>query len=435
MNNIKPLLVYSDGNGQVYNHEYLRALGSSGERIDEIPPQAWIPLPYGSQLLELPGRLPVGIHPDTGEIEILEGDGKEPVVAVAAFVAPAYTICYHAAYERLPGTPLLPLYAYSAVGWYAEDIHDAGRFYVPAIRIDESIRQDPSQFSEERIQKAAQQVLKRFSNNRLAHHLVQNCALEYGCPAALNFLLNRWELPLPTSQSCNADCLGCISLQKDSGVCSAQFRIAFTPTVREVVEIAVEHLETAPQPVASFGQGCEGEPLMNPRLLIGAVKGIRQKTAIGTLNLNTNASRPDVVAALREAGLDSLRVSLNSARELYYNRYFRSKGYRFADVLASIEAMKSRGGFVSLNLFVFPGFTDQPAEIEALEGLIKHYKIDMIQWRNLNIDPEWYWETLQPGGQTGIGIRAAIDRVRAEFPTLRHGYFNPCLADQKKSGI
>ncbi|HDP68644.1 MAG TPA: radical SAM protein [Candidatus Marinimicrobia bacterium] len=429
MNNIKPLLVYSDGNGQVFNHEHLWALGSSAERIVEIQPEMWIPLPFGSQLLELPGRLPVGKQPETGEIEILEGDDGEGVVAVAAFVAPAYTVCYHAAYECLPEAPLLPLYAYSAVGWYA------GRFYVPAIRIDESIRQDPSQFNGERIKKAARQQLKKYPHNRLADHLVNNCAMTYGCPAALNFLLNRWELPLPTSQSCNADCLGCISLQKDTGVCSAQFRISFIPTAAEITEIAVDHLETAPEPVASFGQGCEGEPLMNAQLLIDVVKGIRQRTPKGTINLNTNASRPDVVAALRNAGLDSMRVSLNSARELFYQRYFRPKGYRFADVLAAIEAMKSRGGFVSLNLFVFPGFTDQPAEIEALENLIEHYQIDMIQWRNLNMDPEWYWATLKPEEQAGIGILETINRMRDKFPALRHGYFNPCLVDLKNSGI
>jgi len=421
MSKIKPSLVVSDGCGNVVDIEEYSAVGMSGNRIVDIPPDEWIPLPNGSQLLELPGRLPVGRDRDSGEIITLEPDGSEKVVAVAAFVAPAYTIGYHAAWETLPEVPVLPLYAYTAVGW-----HD-GQFYVPALRIDDSIRQDPSQFNTNRIDKAAETVLQKYPDNRLANHLVKNCALIYHCPAALNYLLNRWEMPLPTSQVCNSACLGCISLQKDSGVCSAQFRIDFTPTAAEIVEIAVPHLETAPEPVVSFGQGCEGEPLMNAKLLIDTVRGIRRRTSKGTINLNTNASLPDLIAELRDAGLDSMRVSLNSVRNIFYNRYFCPKNYSYDDVLKSIRIMKGKQGFVSINLLVFPGVTDQPDEVIALEDLIREYHIDMIQWRNLNIDPEWYWEEMNPPEQAGLGIRNMIDHFKEKFPHLRHGYFNPSL--------
>jgi len=418
---INPLLVYSDDAGNVFDHDCLRALGASGEAIVDILPEEWIPLPEGSRLMRLPGRFPVGRDPETGEIVVLESDDNESIMAVAAFVAPAYTIMYHAVYECSDQASRLPLYAYSAVGWYE------GRFYVPAIRIDESIRQDPAEFDMDSVDIAAKTMLSKYPQNRLVRHLVENCALRYGCPAALNYLLNRWEMPLPTSRVCTSNCLGCISLQENTGVCSAQLRIDFTPTAYEIIEIAVDHLKSAPEPVVSFGQGCEGEPLMNADLLINSVKGIRKKTKKGTIHLNTNASRPEAVAKLRQNGLDSMRVSLNSTREDYYNRYFRQKGYSFADVLKSIELMKSDGGFVSLNLFVFPGFTDQPDEIESLEKLIDEYHIDMIQWRNLNIDPDWYRETMQPVEQDGIGIAEMIAGIRVKFPELRHGYFNPYL--------
>ena len=416
-----PLLVVSDGYGCISEIEEYSALGISGRQLVEIPGDEWIPLPHGSLLLELPGRLPVGKNNQTGSVEVLEPGRDEKLLAVAAFVAPAYTIYYHAAYERLPEAPLLPLYAYSAVGWHN------GQFCVPALRIDASIRQDPAQFNPDRIAQAAEVILKKYPANRLAKHLVENCARRYHCPAALNYLLNRWEMPLPTAQACNAACIGCISLQGESGICSSQERIAFTPTPEEIIEIAVDHLQTAPEPVVSFGQGCEGEPLLNPRLLINAVKGIRAHTSKGTINLNTNASKPDVIAQLRAAGLDSMRVSLNSAREVYYERYFRPRYYRFGDVLTSIRRMKEQSGFVSLNLFVFPGFTDQPAEVQAVEKLIADYQIDMIQWRNLNLDPEYYWEKMRLTNVAGIGISNMIVRLRQNFPRLRHGYFNPWL--------
>ncbi len=74
------------------------------------------------------------------------------------------------------------------------------------------------------------------------------------------------------------------------------------------------HLARVRHAVASFGQGCEGEPLLQANTLTQAVQRIRRRTQQGTINLNTNASRPEAVAKLAAVGLDSMRVSLNSAR-------------------------------------------------------------------------------------------------------------------------
>ncbi|HBZ55547.1 MAG TPA: radical SAM protein, partial [Syntrophobacteraceae bacterium] len=54
--------------------------------------------------------------------------------------------------------------------------------------------------------------------------------------------------------------------------------------------------------------------------------------------------------------------------------------------------------------------------------------VDLIQMRNLNIDPEWYLEGIgyRPGGAR-LGILALMERLRQAFPHLRFGYFNPCL--------
>jgi pyruvate-formate lyase-activating enzyme len=421
MTEFSPSLVVSDGRGHVFELAEYQALGVSGENVVEIPADEWIPLPEGSQLMELPGRLPVAKDRRSGEVVTLTETGIEKLLAVAAFVAPAYTVFYHAAWEKLPRSRRLSLYAYSAVGW-----HD-GRFYVPAMRIDPDIRQDPPNFNQGEVARSARRILKHFPHNRLAAHLVNNCALTYGCPAALNYLLNRWEMPLPTARTCNAACIGCLSLQNDSDVCSAQHRITFTPTADEIIEIAVPHLESAPNPVVSFGQGCEGEPLSNPQLLYDTIKGLRRQTTKGTINLNSNASRPDLVARLVEAGLDSLRVSMNSARPEFYTRYFRPRNYTFENVLESIRIMKNASRFVSINYFVFAGFSDQPSEIAAFEKLLADFDIDLIQWRNLNIDPEWYWEELNPPEESGIGIRQLIEYYKNRFPRLRHGYFNPYL--------
>ena len=87
-------------------------------------------------------------------------------------------------------------------------------------------------------------------------HLAKNCALTYHCPAARNYFLERWECPVPVSPACNANCVGCISLQPDEEpIVSTQDRLTFKPTAEEIVEYTVPHLETAPFPVDKFRPG------------------------------------------------------------------------------------------------------------------------------------------------------------------------------------
>ena len=64
--------------------------------------------------------------------------------------------------------------------------------------------------------------------------------------------------------TCNANCLGCISFIPETEVFQASHdRLAFKPTAAEVVEYTVPHLESTPYPIVQFGQGCEGEPLVD----------------------------------------------------------------------------------------------------------------------------------------------------------------------------
>jgi molybdenum cofactor biosynthesis enzyme MoaA len=134
------------------------------------------------------------------------------------------------------------------------------------------------------------------------------------------------------------------------------------------------------------------------------------------------------VGLLRECGLDSIRVSLNSCRPAYYHSYYKPKGYSLETVKTSIRVMKSLGGFVSLNYFVLPGLTDERAELDALSELVEDTGVDLIQMRNLNIDPEWYLGKIgfQPEGEA-IGMLRLLQVLEDRFPDLRLGYFNPCL--------
>jgi hypothetical protein len=80
-----------------------------------------------------------------------------------------------------------------------------------------------------------------------------------------------------------------------------------------------------------------------------------------------------------------------------------------------MRAVKSRGRFLSLNYFVFPGVTDDPAEWAALRRLLRAVRPDLIQWRNLNLDPEWYWDVARPlCAGAPLGVPAVLARVRRE---------------------
>ncbi len=410
-----PYLLYADDKGRIFEDRSLQAIGRIASENVTIEPNDFILLPEGSDVFHLPERRAIGFDPITKEFrECKKG------WAVAAFVAPAYTLTHQAAWTTGPNAPRLPLYAYAAIGWYKNEL------YTSAFRIDPDIRQDCDQFNQKLVIKNANRMLQANTENRLQKHLA-NCALVYLCPAARNYFMNRWEAPLPTSPSCNSRCVGCISFQpKEHKITSTQNRITFVPKPEEIAEIAIEHLNTAPNPIVSFGQGCEGEPLLVWDTMCEAIKLIRKSTQKGIINLNTNASKPKAVEEMCKAGLQSIRVSMNSVQEQNYMKYYKPVNYKFADVLESIKMARSHGIWVSVNYFVFPGYTDEMHEVEALRKFIAEYDISMIQWRNFNIDPDWYAEVV-PSLKDGkyLGVKNLVDAMRKEFPKLYHGYFNP----------
>jgi hypothetical protein len=413
---MSPFLLYSDGKGKIFEDTSLFAVGRSGWDAMPVPADEWIQLPEGGQLYELPGRRGIGIDVKTGDMRLCEKGW-----AVAAFIPPAHTGFYLAAYETSPDAPTLPLFCYTAVGWHDD------QFFVPAVRIEQDIRQECAGFDENKVEDGVHRLLKAYPHNRLVNHLANNCALTYHCPAARNYFIGRWECPVPSSPACNANCVGCISFQpEDETIVSTQDRLSFKPRAEEIVEFTVPHLESAPYPIVSFGQGCEGEPLLMWETIRESIIEIRKHTQKGSININTNGSKPNAVRALCEAGLNSIRVSTNSARPEIYLPYYRPNNYQFDDIIESLKVVRGYGGWTSINYFVFPGMTDSVAEFEALRKLIIDTDLCMIQWRNFNIDPDWYLGKLGivDNGEI-LGMKQMMELLREEFPKLKYGYFNP----------
>jgi MoaA/NifB/PqqE/SkfB family radical SAM enzyme len=426
-----PKLLVADKNNNVYDMPWLEATGMKGGEYFRLDPHDLIKLPRDSELFMLPDRRPVGYDPASKRFIYVDTDPfsgkKSPRYAVSAFLAPGFTSTYSASYKTRKGSHLLPLFSYAAVALYK------GEFYAAGIRVDKEKRQQLAGMDIRLVEKNVKVFRKQFPKNRLIRHL-ERCALCYGCPAAKNFFLKRYEGPLPTSPVCNARCVGCISHQPGKSCSVTQPRITFVPTPEEIAEAALAHIRAVKDPVVSFGQGCEGEPLMVGEVLVEAVKIIRRHTSKGIINLNTNASRPRLVKQLFDAGMDSMRVSINSVQEEFYTAYYKPQGYTFKDVISSIRFAKKTGGFVAVNYLTMPGFTDSEDEANAFFRFLEKTGIDMIQWRNLNYDPLAYFRSLKlRAGEIGmIGMGEVIRAADKRFPEIMKGYFNPSLGRIKR---
>jgi len=418
MNNALPNLVFSDEKGKIFVHPRLKMLGMSARDIIAPSSDEIIPLPRESPLLYLPGHVALGLDDAGGELEVFDQYKNKKIYPVAAMLIPGFTRLLLPAADKMKKKLILPQWSYAAVGW------QGGRFVVAATKIDKLIRQRPYFYQNASLLKRnIGRCIKKLPRNRLFKHLI-NCALHYNCRAAQNLFFGRWEAPLPISPVCNARCIGCLSLQ-DSDCCVASHsRIDFVPTADEIAQVAIGHLKNAREAMVSFGQGCEGEPLLQFETIKESIIKMRRATRRGTIHLNTNAFNPEYLKELAAIGLDSVRISINSFQEKFYDAYYRPKGYRLNDVFDSIKVSKKSGLFVSVNLLVFPGLTDTSIEVKALIKFLKKGYIDLVQMRNLNIDSHLYLNRIPKIKHRSIGVLPMLRAIKSQIPRVRFGYFN-----------
>jgi pyruvate-formate lyase-activating enzyme len=398
----------ANGAGEIFELNGYAAVGMAGALLLPLTVDQTLDLPDGSELMYLPDRRPVLLNIDTGQLETLQQNPYEPgevIYPVAAFNSPGYVITRISAYREASQSQFLPLFSYGAVGWHKNGFRSA------VVLVDSEPRQDLRRMPREEVVAGVERMRQQMPDNRLRAHL-DRCALTYGCPAGK----------------------GCLSLQQNSGIHHSQDRITFTPSAEEIAEVALAHINRVDKSVVSFGQGCEGDPLLASHVIEPAIRQIRSQTTGGTINMNTNGSLPDRLTSLFEAGLDSIRISMNSVRRECYDAYFRPQGYRFDDVLASIELALDRKKFVAVNYLNCPGFSDTPEEADALAGFLQQFPINMIQWRNLNFDPVRYWKTMEAAAPPGepMGMEILLQQIREQFPDLKFGYFNPPRESYKK---
>jgi pyruvate-formate lyase-activating enzyme len=415
-----PHVVYSTLDGGVAEEPRLRSIDYTGRPLEQSD---LIPLPAGATLSMLPQRLACGQTSDGRRASIPHKKGW----ALAALLPIGYTRTRLPAYTKTLQTAPLPFFGYTAVA--AID----GQMYVAALATDDPQKWHPDAYNRKHLQRLVEQRLAAAPENRvLAHHA--HCALDYACPTASNLFFERWEGAIAVSPGCNARCIGCISKQDEENLVSPQDRLTFIPTVAEIVDVAVAHLDGAADAIVSFGQGCEGEPLLQARRIEQAIRAIRARTSRGTLNINTNASNPRALARLYDAGLDSLRASTISAVPETYNAYYRPIGYSLQDVKRSLILAREAGVYSSINFLLFPGLADAEGEVEAMVAFLRETGVRLVQLRNLNIDPEVLLPRLPAPRGRPIGIAAMTETLRRELPDLRIGNFSMPVVRSRTTG-
>jgi len=412
--------LFATADGRMYDFPGLALAGRWGDRWVEPEPDEMMLLPDGATLVMLPGRHPLGIDARGRFQPLAENPYGEagPVWAVGALLPQGFTRTLLPAFPPpRSGEKPLHLLGFTAVG-----VRD-GRYWVAAMATDANDRWNPRHFNTADLADRVRDLQSQYPGNRLYRQFA-HCALVYGCFTAQNLFYRRWEAAVAASPSCNASCLGCISLQPAECCPSPQQRIDFAPTTREMVEVAVPHLAQAEHAIISWGQGCEGEPLRRYRAIAAAIGEIRGQTARGTININTNGGSTRGVEAVCLAGADSLRVSINSAVPETYHAYYRPGDYNLGDVRRSLALASQAGVYVSLNLLTFPGVNDREEELEALVELIAATGVKQVQLRNLNIDPDLYMAAIPPASGELLGITGLVEVLRAEFPALAIGNYS-----------
>jgi len=393
--------------GEIFDVPGVEGVGRIGDKFFKLKPEDLIKLPDSADLMFLPERQAIGFK--RGEFIPLKGR------AVSAILPQGYTRTHLPAFKKNSNAQILPLYGYTAVVLYKDELHAA------ALYTDENHKWNPQNFNTPKLKNFIRRVKKDLPDNRIVAQ-VAKCSLEWHCLTAQNLFYRRWECGVPTSPTCNANCLGCISLQAAECCPSPQSRITFKPTVDEIAAVGIYHLTHAPEGIISFGQGCEGEPSLMAENICAAIEKIRATTSHGQININTNAGFTAGIKKIVDAGLNSMRVSIISANAENYQRYYRA-GYKLDAVKNSIRYALDKNVHVSLNMLYMPGFNDRTSELAAWKNFLTELPVQMIQIRNLNYDPDEFFSAMPPD-KNFLGTKNFLRELQKDFPTLTLGNFS-----------
>ncbi|MBQ1614945.1 MAG: radical SAM protein, partial [Selenomonas sp.] len=146
--------VYADEDGNILDAPGMQGMGRTGRENILLKPEDLIPLPESADLMLLPDHLAVGMASD-GEVMPISG------LAVAAILPAGYTRLYMPAYERAEEAERLPLYGYTAVVVYKDEL------YCAAVYTDENDKWDPVHYNTKELKNLVKRTKKDLPGNRI----------------------------------------------------------------------------------------------------------------------------------------------------------------------------------------------------------------------------------------------------------------------------
>ncbi len=145
----------------------------------------------------------------------------------------------------------------------------------------------------------------------------------------------------------------------------------FKRITREMREVGVEEI----------GVFYLGESFMNPRLLVDCIEYLKADVGMPYVFLTSNASMafPEAVEACMQAGLDSLKWSVNAADKAQFEQIMAVSGKLFERALGNIEAaweIRARKGYKT-GLYA-SSIRYDGAQQEKMETLLKNRVLPFV---------------------------------------------------------
>ena len=396
--------IHSDRSGRVFVSADYGATALDG-RAPAIFERA-IPLPPDAQLIPLADRAAIGID-RRGQPRPL-GAARW---ALGAVLGPGYLRTHLPACAAAPDSaPLEPL-TYAAV---AAD--RAGEIVVGAVAMGAPAQGTVSgRVTDDDLASRITDRLRSEPSNRLLRQLVR-CAREYECQAARNAFLGRGECALPLGAPSNDDARSSVALRRRDDRAPTE-PTAMLATAADAAAVANAHFRAGGTSV-SFGQACEGDPLLLVRTVAAAAALIARPGGTEIV-LRTNASSAAALARAADAGIDRVVVALASAHGPTYELVHAPSGHRWTDVRASLRDAATRKLALTIELLTLPGLTDREAEARELIALLGELPAGTALLPvDLAADPYALLARLPKDGDT-IGIAALLERLRVEAAHVR----------------
>ena len=391
-----PNLLVSDGRGNLIEIPELKMSGMGFIRPLAPETSQLMPMPEQSQLVDLLGRNAIGYDASLSNFIPFREYGGKRVYPVACVLNSNHLQLMRTAFSTNLDAPRLAEYNYTAVG-----ILD-GQHFVAAQTIRDQVSGILDEATKTEAADTAASLSGKFPGNQIAEYWATNWKSEFRSTSALNFILQRGRLVLP------------LSVLK-SGSHGEDSRKPVQPTTRELIDVAVAHLEHA-----SEAEVCFAVDVRNETTIAEIVAQVRKQTRRGIIEISAHGNNPSAIRAVCELQIDRMVIKLNSLQEEYFQRLHQSNNVLFKNVIESIETAGQFSSELVLHYDVFPGLTDHPEEMDALSHALRTQKINALRPVNLNIDPDWYVDELRLFNlsREQIGMNAWLEEIRNRFENI-----------------